>query len=446
MRESLPLAAPNLTFKKMRDFYIVLNPGIPNVMVIDSVAREILRLCNGKTRLDEMADRVLAASSDNKTKREDIERFINSLSESGFVTHKAHAPRPIQSQSIQKPLRVHLHITRECNLRCKHCYARAGKPHQAELSDTDILSIVTQFADLGGEQITITGGEPLLRRELLYQIVEKAKEWGIKAVNVETNGTLVTAEDAEVFEKTGTKVSVSLDGATSDTCNYIRGGFAFEKATEALRRLARSKVDTAIGMTLMSHNLKDSGKIVRLAKKLGVNVLSLNSIRIIGRAEEYPNLAASTNDVTRAFVRAWRTGRKLGVRTSFEKQIEQLKSLSRKQGCGAGSSFLTVTANGNVYPCNMLQKPEFVAGNVRKQSLAQIWKTSPVLATFRKIDIHDVPKCRSCELRYICGGCPADSYLGYHDLMQNPPSCAFYRKICWVAVKEMARQMWQEAQ
>lgn len=446
LRGSLPRVASNLVYKKMKGFYVVLNPDIPNVMVVDGAAMEILKLCNGKTELDDIVDRVLATSSDNKTKGQDIEDFINSLVESGFVTKGARTLTMRQSQSIEKPLRLHLHLTRECNLRCRHCYASAGKPHQAELSDTDTLSVVTQFADLGGEQLTITGGEPLLRRKLLHQIIEKAKGWGIKGVNVETNGTMITVEDAGVFKKTGTKVSVSLDGATPETCDYIRGRCAFEKATAAIRKLVQSKVDTAVGITLMSHNLKEAEEIVQLAKKLEVNVLSLNSIRIIGRAEENLDLAVSTNDVTRAFVKAWRTGRKLGVRTSFEKQIEQLKSLSKRQGCGAGASFLTVTADGNAYPCNMLQRPEFVAGNVRKQSLAEIWKTSPILAAFRKLNILDVPKCRSCELRYICGGCPADSYLGYRDLMRNPPSCTFYRKMCWVVIKELARQMWQEAQ
>jgi radical SAM protein with 4Fe4S-binding SPASM domain len=445
LRESLPCAASNLVVRKMRDFHIVLNPDMPNIMVVDSVGREILKLCNGKTKVDHIVNRVLAISSDYKAGREDIEHFICSLTDSGFATTGASPPMARPSQPIKKLILLHLHLTRACNLRCKHCYARAGKPHKAELSNTDILSVVTQFADLDGEQLTLSGGEPLLRRKLLHQIVESADGWGIKRVYVETNGILITAEDAKIFSETGTTVTVSLDGATSETCNHIRGRYAFEKATEGIKTLVQSQVNTGIGITFMSHNLKEAEKIVRLAKKLKVNFLSLNSIRIIGRAEENPDLAVSMIDVTRAIVKAWRAARKLEVRTSFEKQIEQLKSLSKAHGCGAGTSNLTITADGNVYPCNMLQRPEFVAGNIKTQSLGEIWKTSSIMEVFQEMSILDIPKCRSCELKYMCRGCPADSYLTYGDLMQSPPSCALYRKICWVAIKELARQMWQEA-
>ncbi|MGD8506642.1 MAG: PqqD family peptide modification chaperone [Candidatus Bathyarchaeota archaeon] len=444
MRELLPCAPSNLVFRKMRAFYIVLNPDMPNIMVVDSIGREILKLCDGKTKVDHIVNHVLATSPD-KARREDIKHFIRSLADSGFITTGESPPMARQNQPIKKLVLLHLHLTRACNFRCKHCYARAGKPHKAELSDTDILSVITQFADLEGEQLTLSGGEPLLRRELLHQIVKNANGWGIERVYIETNGTLITAEDAKIFKETGTTVTVSLDGATPETCNHIRGRYAFEKATEGIRTLVRSQVNTGIGITFMSHNLKEAEEIVRLAKRLKVNFLSLNSIRIIGRAEENPDLAVPMNDATRAIIKAWRTARKLKVRTSFEKQIEQLKSLSKAHGCGAGTSDLTITADGNVYPCNMLQRPEFVAGNIKTQSLGEIWKTSSIMELFQEMSVLDIPKCRSCELKYMCRGCPADSYLTYGNLMQTPPSCALYRKICWVTIKELARQMWLEA-
>lgn len=305
--------------------------------------------------------------------------------------------------------------------------------------------MIKQFAELEGEQLTLTGGEPFLKRKLLYKIIEKAKEWGIKRVSVETNGTLITKKDASLCEEFGVTVGVSLDGATPESCDYVRGAGTFEKAIEAIKTLVEFHVNTNIAITFMRHNLGEAKEIVRLAKRLEASTLSLNAIRIIGRAKENKHLAVSPEETAKAYIKAWKAAKKIGVETSMEKQIADLKNLTKRDSCGAGTNFLSVTADGNVYPCNLLQEKEFVAGNVKTQNLREIWKTSTIIEDFRRLSILDIPKCRDCELRYICGWCPAESFLAYGTLRQRSPWCAFYKKICWSTIKELAYELWQEA-
>lgn len=122
----------------------------------------------------------------------------------------------------------------------------------------------------------------------------------------------------------------------------------------------------------------------------------------------------------------------------MEKQLTDLKDLARRDSSGAGAGFLSVTADGNVYLSNMLQETEFTAGNVRKQGPWEIRRTSPIIEDFRRLHIQDISKCRDCELRYICGGCPAKSFHAYRKLTQCTPWCPFYMEICWSMIRELA--------
>ena len=190
------------------------------------------------------------------------------------------------------------HLTQECNLRCKHCYFYSGTPLKDELSDEEFLDITRMLANLGTQSLNISGGEPLLRRNLLFQIIKEAKKQRVERVRISTNGILLSKEDGEFFKEYDVEVGVSLDGAKAETNDYIRGKGSFDNAINAIMILTETGVHTTIGMTLMGSNLKEAEKMVHLAKELGVLGIDFNQVRIKGRAEKYADtLDVSPKDV-----------------------------------------------------------------------------------------------------------------------------------------------------
>jgi radical SAM protein with 4Fe4S-binding SPASM domain len=240
-----------------------------------------------------------------------------------------------------------------------------------------------------------------LRRETLYEVLKKAKEFGIEKVFVETNGTLISDEDLNLFKKYGIDISVSLDGAVKETNDYIRGKGSYEKTINAIKKLTNSGVQTRIGMTLMKPNIKEVDKIVYLAKDLGVNSISFNLIFDVGRTKIHKNLLLNFEEAHLAVLAAWRKAKELGIETNFEGQFKILEELEKRDACNAGKEILSVSSDGNVYPCNMfLGIGQFNAGNLRERRLENIWRKSAALKKLRHVSVLEIEGCKDCEMKF----------------------------------------------
>ena len=434
----------NLMFKRIEDFYIVLNPDAPNIMVIDDFGRELLQLCNGTRNIDEIIEYMHKKYGTDEAAKKEIIEFTSALIKAGFLDTKPLPPPKKEVRQPEKMNQLYLHLTHGCNLRCKHCYVSAGIPFENEMSAAETLGLVKEFAELGGEHLIITGGEPLLRKELLYHVIEKAKASGIKKINIESNGILITKKDAEICKEHEVKVGVSLDGATPESNCYIRGPETFQKAINGIKNLVDAEVNTSIGMTLMQPNIHETEEMVYLTKRLGVASIDFSTVKIIGRSEENPDLVVSPENLIAALRRAWKTARKHGVKTSIDEIFSDLKDLKRKEVCGAGVTLFSIGASGDVYPCNAFQGILSI-GNIRKQSLREIWEKSEVSQELRKLSVLDIAGCRDCELKFICSGCPAESFQAYKRFDRRSPHCPVYKETCWTVITELSRELWREA-
>jgi radical SAM protein with 4Fe4S-binding SPASM domain len=109
---------------------------------------------------------------------------------------------------------------------------------------------------------------------------------------------------------------------------------------------------------------------------------------------------------------------------------------------------LGVAANGDVYPCDsFFGIEEFKAGNIRENSILDIWRESPVIKSFHDISIEKIEGCRDCELKYICGGgCLQENYEAFGAINKVSPSCSFMREIFEEMLSDLAKEMWSEQQ
>jgi radical SAM protein with 4Fe4S-binding SPASM domain len=434
----------NLVVRKVDNFYMALNPDLPNIMVMDDIGKRFFELCDGNLTLDDIVEKILKEKTGSVSK-EELFAFVSSMLSANFLFWAEPLPPQKTVQSTQNLLQLYLHITKACNLTCKHCYVEAGSPLKEELSITETLKIIDEFVHLGGEKLIITGGEPFLRKKKLYEIFKKTKQEGIKHIFVETNGTLLSNKDVDVCSKYDVEVAVSLDGAFRETNDFIRGNGNYKKSVSTIKKLANAGVKVRIGMTLMRPNHKEAEKMVILAKDLGVNSISFNVIRPFGRAETHKELLLSIEEMYSSIMTTWKKAKELKVKTSLEDQFESFEKLTRRDLCGAGITTLLVSSNGDVYPCNMfLEFQEFNAGNIRKQPLEDIWKNSEVLKVLRHLSVLDIKGCNVCELKFICGVCPAEIYKNHRNFKRKPELCQLYKELTWNLVKELGRKMWAE--
>ncbi|MDI9645478.1 MAG: radical SAM protein [Archaeoglobales archaeon] len=339
------------------------------------------------------------------------------------------------------PFQVVWDITYACNLKCKHCYATAGKPLDDELSTEEVLDVVDKLEKLGVVVIAFSGGEPLLRKDI-FEITKYAADKGIY-VALATNGTLINEENARKMKDSGVNyVQISLDGIgeTHDSFRGIKG--AFDRTVEGIKNAVKCGFFVNVSMTVTKYNYADVEKVIELCEKLGVNwFMHYNFIpsgrgRNIIEAELSPqerekllkflcsqnmNSKVSLLSTAPQFARVALQNQASFVPTHFynvntRRGINQLAEFIG--GCGAGRFYFAIKANGDIQPCVFFP---LVVGNVRHDDLEDLWLHNHVFEDLRNKDI--IERCGSCSYRYVCGGCRARAYNYFGDYLKPDPGC-----------------------
>jgi mycofactocin radical SAM maturase len=320
---------------------------------------------------------------------------------------------------LSAPVNLTWEVSLGCNLSCSHCLSASGEPAPDELSTAEALDLVDQLHRARVFQINFGGGEPFLRPDF-EEILAACHLRGIMTC-ISTNGTLV---DAPLVRRlAGSKlvaVQVSIDGASRDACDAIRGEGVFDMALQAVELLARSSIPTSINTVLISRNAGEMAALHELALSRGVS-LRVSRFRPSGRGEEnWEELRPSPGELL-AFS-DWLAERG-EVRTgdSFFSLTSQQRQGLGLNLCGAAKLTCCIGPNGAVYPCAFLQQESFRAGSLRSAGFLEIWRGSEVFASFRRLRIRSCEECRRFDQCH--GGCPAVAWHLKNDLKGGDPEC-----------------------
>lgn len=335
---------------------------------------------------------------------------------------------PLQSASFR--------VTMACNLRCKQCYARAGRRIANELTFAEIKRLLDELKVLGAIRIFFTGGEPFARPDM-FEILQYADNNNF-AMYISTNGTLICPDvlDRMASLKHLRTFQISIDGLHKihDKIRGIPGTFdrAIKTINLATKKLKNTKV--AIISTLMKNNYEEMEKIYQLAIDLGVDTFGIVPLYPVKRSADA--IDVTTKQKHELFQKLGRmyhqkkTKLKLGLLMPPALIPKPLREI--EYGCGYVCSFpslLGIHANGDVAPCDgLLSYRQFILGNVREKSLEEIWN-HPIMMNLRRIGPNDLKGvCRKCKFLSFCmGGCRARSYLNYGNFVSSNPICeSFY--------------------
>jgi radical SAM protein with 4Fe4S-binding SPASM domain len=319
-----------------------------------------------------------------------------------------------------------IRLTKACNLSCIHCSVKAGRREKDELKTEEITNLIDQISRMGARYVVFTGGEPLLQKDLPF-LVETAVSEGLK-VSIDTNGTLLTMKKAKALKKAGVStIQVSLDGV-KETHESIRGQGTFEKTLKGINNSLNEEIYTTLNFTVSRLNQDDLSEVIKLSKNLGVNALTMERFAPMGRGEEIEDILQDPQEFKKSLevllaAEGIKTNSTDPLAVFLKDQI--IASYSKEElkericgGCTAGIAALTISYDGEVYPCPKL---EISCGNIRASSIENIWENSEVIKAIRFRRFKG--GCGGCEWKNLCGGCRAIALAVNGDYLSDDSSC-----------------------
>jgi radical SAM protein with 4Fe4S-binding SPASM domain len=273
--------------------------------------------------------------------------------------------------------KLDLNITNRCNLRCAHCAFDSGMIEMSELTLGELEKLLRETKELGGKRFDITGGEPLVRKDV-EEIISLGKSLGYK-IELVTNGTLLTRAKLQKFKELGLdSVAISLDGSTSEVYNRIRrkDEETFRRVVENIEETKRNGLYTKINTTVFASNLDDILNVTELALKIGVDEHGLYYFTPVGRGSRSTESSVEPL-VWLDFLRT-KLSKYAGsdIRISLEYPFVEKDKWDSLLGCIANveKSHLQVLPDGNVYPCAILASYNKSIANLHEKSIKEIWK------------------------------------------------------------------------
>lgn len=339
-------------------------------------------------------------------------------------------PQSVEIETTRErftPSLISWNLTRKCNLRCPHCYMDGGTAEERELTTAECLDLVNEMQLLGTEMLILTGGEPLLRRDI-YEIAHAATDAGTWVV-MGTNGVLINEHVADKMLECGVKgVGISLDSIDPEKHNRFRGGpNAWEHSVRALDICKRKGLEVLVQTTVMDFNRDEIPRLIAFARDHGAWSFNLYFLVQTGRGQQLNDLDAATTDaMLRELVVQQDDYRPMLVRSKCAPQFKQIayemgRGGLESGGCMAGTEYCRITPGGDVTPCPYMT---VVAGNVRAERFTDIWNDSPVLRNLR--DRSKLKgRCGGCEFNELCGGCRCRAQAAFGDYLQEDPACTY---------------------
>ena len=324
---------------------------------------------------------------------------------------------------LDAPICLTWELTYACNLACVHCLSSSGRRDPRELSTEQCEAVIDELQRMQVFYVNVGGGEPTVRPDF-WHLLSYAVDHQV-GVKFSTNGIKITPERAEWLASTDyVDVQVSLDGATPDVNDAVRGQGSFATATTALENLAAAGFrDSKISVVATRHNVHQLDEFKALADRFGAT-LRLTRLRPSGRGADVWNDLHPTAADQRVLY-DWLLAAGEGVLTgdSFFHLAAFGESLPGLNLCGAGRVVCLIDPIGDVYACPFAIHDAFRAGNVLDDGgFGQVWRESSLFTSLREPTSGGA--CASCTFFDSCrGGCMAAKFFTGLPLDGPDPEC-----------------------
>lgn len=348
----------------------------------------------------------------------------------------------------QQPFTVAWEVTRACALSCIHCRASAiPQRDPRELTTAEAFAVVDQVVAAGRPILVITGGDPLMRPDL-FEIVEYAVGRDLRVALSPSATARCTREAIQRARDAGiSRVHISLDGADAESHDRFRGvRGSFARTLRIISDLRELDISIQIGTTVCRNSLDQLQEIADLVYQSGAVMWSLFFLVPTGRGQVTDMVSPRDAEAVLNWLYDFSEEAPFDVRTTAGMHYRRV-AVQRRQaaqvagapsvvsgagftsdllglsvrGVNDGDGFAFIDHLGNVCPSGFLQ---ISAGNVREQSLRDIYRWSPLFQNLRDRSLLR-GNCGLCEYRDLCGGSRARAYAVFGDYLATDPSCAW---------------------
>ncbi|MFO8047641.1 MAG: 12,18-didecarboxysiroheme deacetylase [Desulfosudaceae bacterium] len=359
-----------------------------------------------------------------------------------------HLPSHLLQFSTDKKPVVVWNVTNRCNLKCRHCYAQAKPhPHENELSTAEGLALIDDLADFGAPVLLFSGGEPLMRQDLL-ELAGYAVKKGMRAV-ISTNGTLIDRETAGRLKDIGLSyVGISLDGdqQTNDSFRGVPG--AFDQAMTGIANCQQAGIKVGLRFTINNLNADKVPVIFDILEENNIPRVCFYHLVYAGRGSTLINNDLSheeTRQTVDLIMDRTRDMHERGLdkevltvdnhadgpyvylrllRENPDRAAAVLELLKMNEGNSSGRGIGCVSWDGEVHADQFWRHYSF--GNVRTRPFSEIWTdtSEPLMGKLKDKTGHVTGRCARCRWLDVCAGnfrVRAEAATG--DLWAPDPAC-----------------------
>ncbi|MBF0119881.1 MAG: 12,18-didecarboxysiroheme deacetylase [Desulfobacterales bacterium] len=353
----------------------------------------------------------------------------------------------LQFSSDKKPVVV-WNVTKKCNLKCVHCYAKASDEAFAnELSTQDGIRLIDNLADFGVPVLLFSGGEPMMREDLL-KLASYAVKKGMRAV-ISTNGTLINERKAKELKDIGLSyVGISLDGMEEVNDRFRAKTGAFKMALEGINNCKKAQIKVGLRFTINKSNAYEIPNIFKLLYDMDIDRICFYHLVYAGRGsklisedlshEKTREVMDLIMDLTKELHNKGKPKEVLTVdnhadgpylylrllRENPKRAEEVLKLLKMNEGNNSGIGIGCISWDGSVHADQFWRHYSF--GNVLVRPFSEIWTdtSNPLMKQLKEKKQHVKGRCRECRFLGICAGnlkVRAEAVTG--DVWEADPAC-----------------------
>ena len=334
-------------------------------------------------------------------------------------------------------------LTYACPLQCPYCsnpidYAQ----HSNELSTDDWLRVFTEARAMGAVQLGLSGGEPLIRKDL-PELIRHARGLGYY-INLITSGYGLSEEKIVALKEAGLDhIQISIQAPEASLNNYLAGTESFEEKKRVARLIKKHGYPMVLCVVIHRENIHLMQEILEMAEELGADYLELANTQYYGWAHiNRDQLLPNREQFEQAEAIAQAYKEKVKGRMKIYYVVPDLYE-DRPKACmnGWGTTFLTVAPDGMALPCHEARiLPGLNCPNVKDMSIRDIWEKSDAFNRFRNFEWMQEP-CKTCpEKTKDFGGCRCQAFLMTGDMNATDPVCSLSpkRSVVTEAIEEAA--------
>ncbi len=337
--------------------------------------------------------------------------------------------------ALSAPLDLYWEVTKRCNLYCRHCYNESGTRNY-DPSLEEMRSVVDELSSTKLRSIVISGGEPLMRKDL-QTIIGWLRPLTLNLV-LATNGTLIDEQNVAWLGEMIDEVNLSIDAGNKFSYEKFRGrNRTFDKCLRGLDLLIKQKVPVIIQTTISRFNIDSLDELATLAIEEGATAWIVRLPVFSGRATQNKGDFLSRAELVekepllseiRLRYQSKFADLQMGVNFmwSYQEPYTYVQRKDRAISCAAGTVGALLTAEGTLAPCPLFSGTDFNSNVVWNNNFLKEWKTAQCMQTMRSLRLSQIRQCFQCaHYKVKCSaGCRAKAYLS-GDLYLTDPDCGY---------------------